>query len=548
MIRHACRVAIRATALVPLLLASGFLLTSCDSDNKSQPQAAAFQVVPQLCSIEAVSADAQAERTFPVYLPDLDDPASSERIRIPDGRPAYALLVSGFHQNRDLDMFHFYAFAKSLMKKGAYVHFAWWNNLLAPYMERPLHNVASIPSTGPIPWGELTWLISNPPITAKAIPNDDFQFQADAIRLLRAIRRHNPQAAIILVGHSMGGDAVARLAYAADLEGIEIALLAPIDPVGNRSCIYSPPSEILGIPGFDWCDGLTNLTRWRATHLEILDIPDDGILFNPPRRNFSDNIKYLYHRWQQEFTPPFDFMCPDEGSSIIPCMSFKPESEYLFGHPDDRALSIYAGSTNVQAEVLTDLQSALDVVPPTPTWNNGGLVDGHGEIVGFRGLMEGFLETDSYPMALKAQGNWPIGLDKVNKAQRVALMKQWEADHNYLRNKGYEPQDPSLCMVSGDMSDILRVEINLQPNADAGPDTVVLCTRADPVTLTLDGSASSDPDKDPLTFTWEGPFGTLHGVTIDVDLGPGEHTIQLTVDDGRGKTDTDTVVVRVGDA
>ncbi len=547
MIRHARRVAIRATALVSLFLTSGFLLTSCDSDKKSQPQAEELQFTPQLCSIQEAPADSHAEKTFSVYLPNLDDPASAERIRIPDGRPAYALLVSGFHQNRDLDMFHFYSFARSLQKKGAYVHFAWWNNLLAPYMERPLHNPASIPSTGPIPWGELTWLVSNPPISAKAIPNDDFQFQADAMRLLRAIRRHNPQAAIILAGHSMGGDAVARLAYAADLEGIEIALLAPIDPVGNRSCIYSPPSEILGIPGFDWCDGLTNLTRFRATHLEILDIPDDGVLLNPPRRNFSGNIKYLYHRWQQEFTPPFDFMCPHGGNELIPCLTGKPESEYLFGHPDDRAYSIYEGSHNVQAMVVTRLDSALDVDPPTPTYNNGGLVDGHGEIVGFRGLHEGFLETDSYPLALAAQGNWPKGLAEDKKRERVALMKKWEADHNHLRDKGYEPKNPDFCMVSGDMSDILRVEINLQPAADAGPDMAVNCTRADPVTVTLDGSRSSDPDRDLLTYTWEGPFGMLAGETVDVELAPGEYEIRLIVDDGRGKTGTDTVVIRVGD-
>ena len=101
-----------------------------------------------------------AEDTFTVYLPrlgttpnlntDCADYAETECIEIPNGRPIYALLVSGFYQNRDLDMFHWYEFAKDLQAKGAYVHYAWWNNLLAPYMERPLHNANSVPSTGAI--------------------------------------------------------------------------------------------------------------------------------------------------------------------------------------------------------------------------------------------------------------------------------------------------------------------------------------------------------------------------------------------------------------
>jgi hypothetical protein len=174
-----------------------------------------------------------------------------EVIEIPSGRPVYALLVSGFHQNRNLDMLHWLDFAKYLQQRGAYVHYAWWNNLLAPYMERPLHYTGSVPSTGPIPWHDnalfrigdstSTWGWVDPrPYPTKAIPADDHQFQQDAKLLLETIRAHDPTAKIVLVGHSMGGNSVVRLADSMPSD-FEIDLLAPIDPVGNRTCIENCP-------------------------------------------------------------------------------------------------------------------------------------------------------------------------------------------------------------------------------------------------------------------------------------------------------------------
>src|SRR5439155_25539620 len=62
------------------------------------------------------------------------------------------------------------------------------------------------------------------------------------------------------------------------------------------------------------------------------------------------------------------------------------------------------------------------------------------------------------------------------------------------------------------------------------------------------GNLSSDPDGDPLTFRWtEG--ATVVGVEPTVDLsdrlGPGEHTVTLTVDDGRGGLAQDQVHISV---
>ncbi len=89
--------------------------------------------------------------------------------------------------------------------------------------------------------------------------------------------------------------------------------------------------------------------------------------------------------------------------------------------------------------------------------------------------------------------------------------------------------------------------VNQAPIADAGADQSVSTGDSARVRVTLDGSGSSDPDGDPLTFTWTGSFGTLSGMIVNPVLDPGTHTVTLTVADGKGGADTDTVQISVSD-
>lgn len=96
---------------------------------------------------------------------------------------------------------------------------------------------------------------------------------------------------------------------------------------------------------------------------------------------------------------------------------------------------------------------------------------------------------------------------------------------------------------------VIRVKFdNRAPDADAGADQPV-DHFGSPVSFTLDGSASSDPDGDPLTYEWKDEGGNVLGNTAQVSVarGPGTYVFTLTVGDNRGGTDSDTVTVFVRD-
>lgn len=88
---------------------------------------------------------------------------------------------------------------------------------------------------------------------------------------------------------------------------------------------------------------------------------------------------------------------------------------------------------------------------------------------------------------------------------------------------------------------------NSPPTADAGPDQTVEWT-AGGVSVTLDGTASSDPDGDDLTFSWADADGIVVSTdaTPTVSLGLGTHTFTLTVSDD-AESDTDDVTITVED-
>jgi len=99
---------------------------------------------------------------------------------------------------------------------------------------------------------------------------------------------------------------------------------------------------------------------------------------------------------------------------------------------------------------------------------------------------------------------------------------------------------PEEIILSGQSS-------NVPPVAVAGPDQNVECAGPSGTVVRLDGSASSDPDGDPLTFQWSGPFGEAEGERPLVLLPLGVSTVGLIVSDSVSASAPVTMTVTVHD-
>jgi PKD repeat protein len=97
---------------------------------------------------------------------------------------------------------------------------------------------------------------------------------------------------------------------------------------------------------------------------------------------------------------------------------------------------------------------------------------------------------------------------------------------------------------------LTRPPQNQTPIAHAGVDQTVFTNQL----VTLDGSGSSDPDSDPLTYAWsEGGTNPQTGILSDTtSVNPsftpivaGTYTLNLVVNDGKVDSATDTVIITV---
>jgi len=89
---------------------------------------------------------------------------------------------------------------------------------------------------------------------------------------------------------------------------------------------------------------------------------------------------------------------------------------------------------------------------------------------------------------------------------------------------------------------------NHPPLANPGPDQTVTAGANGMAMVNLDGSASSDPDGDTLSFSWAGPFGLVSGAQSQVALPAGISVLELTVSDGRGGSSAGNLTITVNAA
>jgi hypothetical protein len=104
--------------------------------------------------------------------------------------------------------------------------------------------------------------------------------------------------------------------------------------------------------------------------------------------------------------------------------------------------------------------------------------------------------------------------------------------------------DSTLSKTENATATITVVE-NTPPVADAGPDQTVEQTSQLGAMVTLNGTGSSDPDNDTLTYYWNWTGGSATGATPTALFPLGNTTVTLTITDGiYNATDTVNIVVQ----
>ena len=222
--------------------------------------------------------------------------------------------------------------------------------------------------------------------------------------------------------------------------------------------------------------------------------------------------------------------------------------------PDSSNVRVRATSGSA---VITSSATTLTItnVAPTATFsNNGPVTEGNTADVSFSGQSDpASADTTAgfrYSYDFDDDGDWEVGdgtyAGSSTSSSATVPTSVLTAVGTYEVNGRILDKDGGFT----DYTTVVTVDPppNADPVADAGPDQIV-----DPGdTVTLDGTGSTDADSDPLTYDWiqtGGPAVTLTGATTAQPTftapASGTLTFQLTVDDGQGGTDTDTVSVRV---
>jgi hypothetical protein len=154
--------------------------------------------------------------------------------------------------------------------------------------------------------------------------------------------------------------------------------------------------------------------------------------------------------------------------------------------------------------------------------------------------LDGSASTD--PDGTIVNYTWTMGATTLGSSSLPTLFSIFPAGENVVTLTVTDNSGAS------DSDDVI-ITVNRRPTANAGPDAIVddIDDNGDE-SVTLDGSASTDPDGTIVNYRWTRGVDVLadgSDATPTIDLAWGLHTITLTVTDNLGGTHTDDVTIFV---
>lgn len=266
----------------------------------------------------------------------------------------------------------------------------------------------------------------------------------------------------------------------------------------------------------------------------------------------------------------------------------------------DQTLSLEAGQSSITVRLdasgsydsdgtidtyeWSGLPNPADVVSPTVTLGTGTHIfnlvvtddAGDASAMDFVSITVEAAPTSNIAPVAVAGSDQVLTLEQGQTAIQVVLSGLGSSDSDgsivdYLWSGSPDPADsatPAVSLTAGDyqfslvvvdnegtqsLPDTVLVTINPAPQmnqapvANAGADQYLTLGSAETTsTVTLDGSASYDPDGSQLSYTWSGMPDPTDTDLATVSLGEGTYTFSLTVTDDQGVTSAaDSVLVVV---
>lgn len=263
-----------------------------------------------------------------------------------------------------------------------------------------------------------------------------------------------------------------------------------------------------------------------------------SIVFLNGTGSFDPDGDPLTYQWQMISNPPESTASLNDPTSSTPCFFADKDGQYII------QLTVFDGELYSLADEVVIISAAPNA-PPIAYAGDDQIVSKN-MIISLDGTRSSDPDNDplicSWSIVSRPEGSESEFDDPTSPTPKILADKEGDYVFRLVVNDGKLDSNPDTVVV--------RVRaVNDSPIANAGQDRRVLVGTI----LNLDGSDSSDPNGDILTYQWtivSAPLGSSATINNPTSMTPifmpdlpGIYTIQLVVNDGELDSDPDTVVI-----